>query len=499
MALALLLVAGPAAAATDEPSAPPATSTDEPSAAAPGGAREAPTTAASSDAPSTANAGADERIEALERALREGRAEDRARIEALERELAAQREARAAREAPPSTGDHPRPKRPVDVEVTGLLQVDAIVYRQTSRDEVIASTGEPQNDERVLLRRARPRFVAHGGPFSAAIMLDGSTVNGPALRVLEAEVTAAYRNPRNPDVPWLAVGVGSFRSPFGFELQQPARQRFFLERTTAARALFGASFDLGLRVYGGLGALRYSLAAMNGEPAGSAPFPQRDPNAAKDLIARLGVDTEVAPHVRVAGGFSMSTGRGFSRGARETKDRITWRDDNENGVVEITEIRVIPGSPATPSSSYGRFVIGADARVTVDIRPLGPLLLEAEIYRGSNMDRALVPSDPVTSGRDLRQLGYYLAASQHLGDHAVVGARFDAYNPDADASEQRGLSVVPSEPQYSTWTIAAAAILTPARLVAQYERRRNPLGRAPSGAPATLADDMFTVRAEVAF
>jgi hypothetical protein len=38
-----------------------------------------------------------------------------------------------------------------------------------------------------------------------------------------------------------------------------------------------------------------------------------------------------------------------------------------------------------------------------------------------------------------------------------------------------------------------------ARLVAEYDRRKNAFGRDETGAPTTLADDSFTLRAVVGF
>jgi len=47
--------------------------------------------------------------------------------------------------------------------------------------------------------------------------------------------------------------------------------------------------------------------------------------------------------------------------------------------------------------------------------------------------------------------------------------------------------------------VPRAARASMARLVAQYDHRTNALARDASGAPATLADDSFTLRGEVRF
>ena len=69
--------------------------------------------------------------------------------------------------------------------------------------------------------------------------------------------------------------------------------------------------------------LRYAIALVNGEPiaeGASRPF-RGDPNAAKDLVVRLGADTTPAPPLRIAGGVSLPQGKGFHPGTDATKQR----------------------------------------------------------------------------------------------------------------------------------------------------------------------------------
>src|SRR5690606_18665869 len=109
------------------------------------------------------------------------------------------------------------------------------------------------------------------------------------------------------------------------------------------------------------------------------------------------------------------TGRGFHRGQPATKDLLQWQDSNADGIVDnTTEIHVIPGSPATPSESFKRFAVGADVRASITLPSLGGLHVRAEVVRGNNIDRGLFISDPVVATRDLRQLGYYVGASQEI-------------------------------------------------------------------------------------
>ena len=121
--------------------------------------------------------------------------------------------------------------------------------------------------------------------------------------------------------------------------------------------------------------------------------------------------------------------------------------------------------------------------MTATLPHLGALVLAAELTWASNLDRGLVPADPVVSARDLRQLGYYVGFSQQLTRHAQVGVRYDHYQPDADASERMGRELVPRNNRFSSLAVAAAWIQGPAlRFVLQVERNRNALGPLPQRA-----------------
>jgi hypothetical protein len=193
------------------------------------------------------------------------------------------------------------------------------------------------------------------------------------------------------------------------------------------------------------------------------------------------------------------TGRGFHQGQPGTKDTIAWRDQNEDGVVDPVELQSVPGTPATASSGFKRFALGADLRATVKIPVLGDLGARAEIVRASNLDRGLVFADPVDRSYDLRELGWYVGVHQELTRWAIVAVRYDRYDPDADARERTPFALVPRSQALSTWSFSAAGRYGLARLIAQYDRRTNAFGRDVSGAPTTLADDSFTLRAEVRF
>ena len=193
----------------------------------------------------------------------------------------------------------------------GFAQTDLSV-RQSSSDQLNNSTGEPLNQNRFVLRRARLRTEIDRGLVTGALELDGNTVNGPQMRVLNAEGTLRIP-PVGTGPSLLGLTVGLFKIPFGWEVIQSDRDRLFLERSIAAQELFPGEYDLGARLAGGWRYIRYALAVQNGEPIGEKTFPVRDPNNAKDVTGRVGVETPFSPLVDFAAAFPGSRARDFTR------------------------------------------------------------------------------------------------------------------------------------------------------------------------------------------
>jgi hypothetical protein len=394
----------------------------------------------------------------------------------------------------------------VGVQLSGYIQSDGVLYDRSSQDEVDPSTGATLNQTRYLIRRARLHLDIDHGRMAGSLELDANTVNGAAAGVIDAEVSVRLgHQARGVDMDvdtgraWGDASIGLMRIPWGYEIGQRDQDRLFLERSTISRALFPGTFDLGGRARGGWRFLDAQLALMNGNPLGDRSFPVQDPNRAKDIVGRLGI-SGARRRVAFAAGASGLAGTGFHRGTPETKDVLVWRDQNEDGLVQLSEIEAIAGSAATPSHTFHRFALGADARVTVAVPRLGALEVFGEAMWAANLDRALEPADPVAAGRDLREHGWVVGLIQELGAHAAVGGRYDAYNPDADASEQRAIAVVPVDARFTTWTATAAwrwAGLD--RVTVEYQHFSNPLGRTVAGAPTTLGGDTFAIRGQLAW
>ncbi len=404
---------------------------------------------------------------------------------------AAVREDERERNAPASVG-----VSTAGVSLYGYVQAD-YQMRQSSEDQLGAS-GQSLNQDQFLIRRARLGVTMERHFGEGRIEIDGNTVNGPAFRMLDAEASVKWPGSSDTVRPVVRGTIGMFRIPFGQEVPQDDRYRLFMERSTAARALFPGEFDLGARVSGGWQFIRYAVGVMNGQPIDGSSFGGVDPNHQKDILGRVGVEQSIT-NLDVTGGISGLRGTGFHSGALSNKPTLQWNDADENGIVAPGEITGSPGLAASPSSNFTRVAFGADFAVLMRISALLRTSLAAEFYLANDLDRAILPADPTgIAGRDFRELGYYVSLIQEYGRWRL-GVRYDYYNPDQDANKNAKGSPVPTNASYSTLAVVAACVAPWGRFLVEYDHNRNHLGLDVTGMPANLADDAVLVRGEVSF
>jgi hypothetical protein len=368
---------------------------------------------------------------------------------------------------------------------------------QDSQDEV-QQGGSPLNQDRFSVRRARLRLDGAWQYAALSFELDGNTTRAPSVSVRRAEATLLWRAAGAEAPPYAALTAGVTEIPFGRELVERALYRVFAERSIASLAFFPGEPDVGVRLWGGASAFRYSVAVLNGEPLDDRTArPPREWNGAKDIVTRLGVDVAPAPAWRVAAGTSFLRGKGFHPGAEATKDGLQWRDLNENSAVDQGEVSAVPGTAATPSANFTRWALGADALVSYR-SPLGLTTLFGEVTAASNLDRGLYVADPVLAGIDQRELGYHAAILQGLGRHALVGFRTDYYDPNADFLLERAGKLVPATQTIRAHSPLVGLVLPDrARLTFQYDFVRDHLARDARGVPTDLRNDRWTVRLQV--
>jgi hypothetical protein len=130
---------------------------------------------------------------------------------------------------------------------------------------------------------------------------------------------------------------------------------------------------------------------------------------------------------------------------------------------------------------------------------LGVTKVYGELAIAENMDRGLFVADPVLAGGlDFRELGGYVGVVQELGPYAVVGFRYDTYDPNSDAFDKRGGKYLPFNQTVTTYAPLAGFILPDrAKLLFEYDVYRNHFGRDASGVPTNLKANFWTVRLQV--
>jgi len=430
-------------------------------------------------------------------------------LEARVAELTAQ----ASRPPPPPPAPRPAPEITaaidpgVDAEgvttlarpgllLSGYVQGQGFASHQ-SQDQ-LQQGGAYLNQDQFAVRRARLRADRRWTYAAVTLEIDGNTTAGLSFGLRRAEASLLW-DPDGTGAPVAMLTAGMFYTPFGYELPAPARTRPFMERSLWSTAMFPGQADVGVRLAGSWRFLRYAIALVNGEPiseSASRPF-RGDPNAAKDLVARVGADAAPVAALRVAGGVSVLQGKGFHAGADASKSGTAWRDLNENGQVDLGEVMAVPATAATPSANFRRWAVGADLRVTLRTS-LGLTRLLGEAAVGNNMDRGLFVADPIVTGVDVRQFGFYAAVVQDVFAWGLVGFRVDVYNPNADLFDSRAGQLLPASQTITTLSpLIGVRFKDRARLSLQYDHITDNLARDATGVPTDLRNDQVTLRLQV--
>ena len=421
--------------------------------------------------------------------------EQDARILELEKQL---KQLKAGTAAPSDAKPEAKPTAPApSAEANDQFKLSGYVQaqyegHQDSEDQLLPG-GAPLNQNRFLLRRTRIKLQRDWTYGAMMVELDANTIKGPAIGLQHAEVSFAYRNADFS--PLVSVTMGLFDNPFGREVVESPRDRPFMERSFASRAFFPSEPDLGLRVAGKVNWFRYSVALVNGQPLGDRTgFILQDPNSHKDALGRVGVDVNARDNLRITGGVSVLNGRGFHAGTDATKNTVVWVDANENGQIDLGEVQGAPGRAATASQNFDRWAVNADLGFELETR-FGKSSLFAEVSAGSNMDRNVFIADPVTTGFDQREFGYYVAFIQEFRQGLIVGFRFDSYNPNSDFLDRQQGTLVPSTETVQTYApLIGFQVPHRARIVAEYDVIRDAMGRDASGVPIDKSNNTFTLR-----
>lgn len=386
-----------------------------------------------------------------------------------------------------------------DFVVSGFLQAQYEAH-QDSEDQQLQG-GALLNKDRFVLRRGRVKVLRDWEWGQAQIELDGNTVRGPAMRIQKAEVSILYGRQQDKDLPPLVqLTAGQFDLPFGFELPYTSKARWFMERSAGSRALFTGEPDVGVRLSGGIAFARYSIAISNGEPVDErSGFGLQDPNKNKDITARFGAEAKFNQHAVLAGGVSFNRGRGFHPAVDATKNAAVWRDTNENGVVENGELMGSAATQATPAKTFARWAVGADLEFLLRTK-LGWSMLYGELFAASNLDRGLLVADPISTGANVRELGYYIALTQEITRYGLIGFRYEYYDPNSDLLDNRAGKQIPTSQRVRTCApLIALTLPEHARLVFEWDFTSDYMARNARGVPSDLRNNQWTVRLQGMF
>ncbi len=396
----------------------------------------------------------------------------------------------------------PAPAASAEPDLDPLRGIVITAYAQAQlenhedSEDQLRPGGALMNQNRFLIRRGRVKIAREWEYSSLMVEVDGNTTSRQAFSLWHAEASALWRGGKPaPAPPVLKLTGGIFDVPFGYELVESPRTRFFLERSQASRALFPSEPDVGARLSGQLGWLRYAFAFVNGEPLGEpTAYAGLDPNNHKDFIGHVGAVVPIHDF-EIGAGVSMLNGQGFVRGSDATKNTLVWTDVNGDRKIDVdTEIFPQPASAASPSRNFRRWAVGADLQAHLKTGA-GMTTLSGEIQLGSNMDRGLFIVNPTISGQDTRELGFSLGLVQEVTPFGAVGFRTDFYNPNADFLGFVSGKLVPASQRIRTYSpLVALVIPGHARLVFQYDFIRDFLGRNATGLPEDLANDTWTLR-----
>jgi hypothetical protein len=390
------------------------------------------------------------------------------------------------------------------VRISGYLQLQ--YQRSQLSEDQLGQGGEVLNRDRFMVRRGRLRINGDWQWAAFDFELDGSTTRGPYVGIRQANASFVWRHRDLDRPPILMVTAGLTEMPFGYELRLGQREMPFMERSSGSLALFPGPVDIGVRARGAIAAFRYDLAIMGGTPYDDRAGGARaiDPTRNPDGIGRFGFEVK-SKKLAVGGGVSGLIGTGFHAGQDAGKSRLEWVDFNENGVLNTGETVAVPGSPATPSLNFQRWATGVDLQLAISSKA-GWSTLSAEFTLASNLDRDFLVADPITYGANLRELSAYVAFVQELFGWALVGARYDWYDPNTDLLDRRRGSFVPASAAVNTVSPLLGALLPAdklpgfrARLLVQYDLVWDRLGRDASGVPVNLRNDQLTVRVQGEF
>ena len=264
---------------------------------------------------------------------------------------------------PAALGD--RGVEPAQLSVGGYLQADAVAYSQASEAEV-SPEGGPLNQTRFLIRRGRLALRYSHGLAGGALQIDVNTVNGPAARPVNAELFLDWSSSTRSDL-GVRGSLGLLKIPFGREVMEASRDRFFLERSNAAEAFFPGVWDLGAKLEA-----RWARSAAG--PRGDERRADRRTDLSWPRSQSGQGCRRPGRHRRFSGTLApggrrrrVCVGVAFTAGRRPARTRWSGATSTRTAWCRPPRSRPSRAARPSPSASFDRFALGGDARLTVTL------------------------------------------------------------------------------------------------------------------------------------
>jgi hypothetical protein len=307
------------------------------------------------------------------------------------------------------------------LKITGFIQAQYVHY--DTSDPGVDASGKPKNKDVFEVRRARLRATYTLGISEYLLNVD-AIPSGVSVKEAEVSMTA----------PWTEAvktkfTIGLMYIPFGYESQESDSVLPFIERSALANRLFPGQRDIGLRAAGNLfdKKIEYQVALMNGNPISDAVFPALDPNGAKDVVGRVGVNVG-----GLRAGISGLWGKGFLTPA-------------------VDDAKTANVNEAHGYRNFDHGAAGFDIVYKVAIPVIGPLALYAEGVIARNLDRSAIgdyPKPPTSTVDGVKLYGVglvnttqrtgYIGFLQNLTQWGAIGARAEIFDPSSKSDNTIG-------------------------------------------------------------
>jgi len=379
---------------------------------------------------------------------------------------------------------------------------------------------QPQYRSTVVHDQAYPIGTFSGGPFpqySKSVFqvrrgrLKVTYDNITTQMVLQIDITErgvatkdAYLWLSDPWVKMVALKMGIFDRPFGYEVSFSSGSRETPERARVIQTLFPGERELGAQLSfapqtGALSFLKADVAVVNGTGPTISEF-----DSYKDIIARAGATFALED---IGAAFDVGVSGYFGAIRRTTKQLYSMGEP-------------VPGVPGwvadkdTVSLGTGidRRYLGADMQLYYDMPVLGGTIVRGEYVGGKQPGGALTSISyvlPPTGGMYQRTFsGWYVNLVQNIGQSLQVVAKYDVYDPNTDVEAGnfvQGSGLTMADLKFSTLGLGIVYHWDEnIKFVLYNEIVRNE--KVPSNSPSSLAayrddvrDDVLTFRIQYRF